>query len=306
VIFTVTILGSNAAVPVLDKYPSAQIINIDHKYYLIDCGEGTQFQMLKYGIPKDKINQIFISHLHGDHVFGLIGLITSYHLAGRNKKLEIFAPSGIEEIIKVQLRSTGKEELCYQIVYHIVDTEVHQLVFEDKLVCVYSIPLIHRVPTSGYLFKEKQRAPKINKAIVEDFKLTPEQIKDLKNYKSIIAANGERLLPEFVIVHKYTPVSYAYCSDTAFNPAICEFIKGIDLLYHEATFLTVDNDQAIKSMHSTAKDAATIALQSNVKGLIIGHFSARYRDHDLLLQEAEAIFQNTSIADEGNVYHLDA
>jgi len=305
VIFEVTILGSNAAVPVLDKYPSAQIINIDHKYYLMDCGEGTQFQMLKYGIPKDKINQIFISHLHGDHVFGLIGLITSYHLAGRLKKLEIFAPLGIEEIIKVQLRSTGKEELSYSIVFHIIDTEVHKLVFEDKLVSVYTIPLIHRVPTSGYLFKEKQRPPKINKALVEDFKLTPEQIKDLKNYKSIIASNGERLFPDFVIVHEYTSCSYAYCSDTAYNPVICEYIKGIDLLYHEATFLSIDNDQAVKSMHSTAKDAATIALKANVKGLIIGHFSARYRDHNLLLQEAEDIFPDTSIADEGNVYHLD-
>ncbi len=303
-VFDVTILGSNAAVPVLDKYPSAQIINIDYKYYLMDCGEGTQFQMLRYSIPKDKIDQIFISHLHGDHVFGLIGLITSYHLAGRNKKLEIFAPTGIEDIIKVQLRSTGKEELCYEIVYHIVDTEAHKLIFEDNLVSVYSIPLIHRVPTSGYLFKEKQRPPKIRKDLVEDFKLTPDQIKDLKNYKSIKKNSGERILPEMGIALEYTPYCYAYCSDTAYNPSICEYLNGIDLLYHEATFLSLDNDQAIKSMHSTAKDAATIASDANVKCLIIGHFSARYKDHSLLLKEAKQIFLNTLLANEGNVFHL--
>lgn len=303
-VFSVTILGSNAAVPVLDKFPSSQILRFDNKYYLIDCGEGAQFQMLRYNIPKQKINQIFISHLHGDHVFGLIGLLTSYHLAGRETSLDIFAPLGIEEIIKVQLRSTGKEILNYSIVFHIVDTEIHQLIFEDAALSVYSIPLIHRVPTTGYLFREKQRLPNISKELVAEYELSPQQIKDLKANKSIYTASGYLLNPAEAIVKQYNKRSYAYCSDTAYNPAMISILENIDLLYHESTFTTDDNDQAIKAMHSTARDAASIAKAAGVKHLLLGHFSARYKNHQVLLKEAIETFPDTLIANEGDIFTI--
>lgn len=303
-IFSVTILGSNAAVPVIDKFPSAQILRFDNKYYLIDCGEGAQFQMLRYNIPKQKINQIFISHLHGDHVFGLIGLLTSYHLAGREASLEIFAPDGLEEIIKVQLRSTGKEMLNYPIVFHVVDTEIHQLIFEDSALSVYSIPLLHRVPTTGYLFKEKQRLPNISKELVIKYELNPQQIKELKANKSIHTASGYLLNPTEAIIKRYNKRAYAYCSDTAYNPAMLSILENIDLLYHESTFTTDDNDQALKAMHSTAKDAASIAKAAGVKQLLLGHFSARYKNHHALLKEAVETFPDTLIANEGDIFTI--
>ena len=303
-IFSVTILGSNGAVPVRDKFPSSQILQCDNNYYLIDCGEGSQFQMLKYKVPKHKINQIFISHLHGDHVFGLIALITSFHLAGRVNKLEIFAPEGIIELINVQLKCTSKIDINYLIEFHLTDTEKNQLIFEDNKVKVYSIPLRHRIPTNGFLFQEKKRLPKINKEVIKEYNLNPTQIKTLKSGEYIQLNNGMNLSPKDAILHDYGTRSYAYCSDTAFKPEIALFIRNVDLLYHETTFLNIDNDQAIKAFHSTASNAAEIAFSAHAKKLIIGHFSARYKDHELLKKEAKEIFENTEIANEGDVFYI--
>lgn len=297
--FIISILGCNGAVPQLEKFPSAQILQVSNKYYLIDCGEGTQFQMLKYDSPKHKIDHIFISHLHGDHVFGLIGLLTSYQLAGRTKAINLYAPIGLEEMIKAQLRVNGKDTLSYEMIFNVLDHQNAKIVFEDSSVSVKSFPLLHRVPTCGFLFQEKPKLPNINKELILKYKLTTQQIVSIKNGIDIILGNGTELRSEVAIIKAYQPRSYAYCSDTAYLPDLVEYLKNVDLLYHEATFMEKDADLAEKTLHSTAKQAARIAISCEAKQLLIGHFSARYKSREMVLKEAQSVFSNTIAANEG-------
>lgn len=305
-IFSVTILGCNGAVPQLDKYPSCQFFRLEDYCCLIDCGEGAQFQMLKLKIPKHKIDQIFISHLHGDHVFGLIGLITSFHLAGRIKPLEIFAPEGIEEFIYAQLRVNGKHGMSYELKFNVVDTNASTLIFENNKLEVFSIPLKHRVPTSGYLFKEKTRMPNIDKDKLIQFSIDREQILMLKQGHSVQNKFGVNISPEDVLKKPFLKRSYAYCSDTAFNQEIIPIINEVSLLYHEATFIDQDAELADKTQHSTAKQAALIAKRAKTSMLILGHFSSRYGNTAVIINEAKEVFENTIAGNEGMVIDVES
>ena len=288
-----TILGNNSAIPAFDRNPTAQILQTNEESYLIDCGEGTQMQMSRYKIRRSKISRIFISHLHGDHVFGLIGLISTLQLLGRDMPLHIHGPKGIEEFIMTQLRLTESNN-SYEIIFNELHTKESVLVFEDDKVEVFSIPLNHRVYTNGYLFREKKKPRKLNIDTIEEF---PEieicDYQNLKNGKDFILESGEIIPNDYLTFEAQKSLSYAFCSDTKYKPNIVPIIKEVDLLYHEATFLHELKDLATYTGHTTAKEAAMIAKEANVKKLVIGHFSNRYHDYSVLLDEAREIFPNT-------------
>ena len=288
-----TILGFNSALPTAFTHPTAQLLNIAERYFLIDCGEGTQVQLRKAKAKFNRINHIFISHLHGDHVFGLIGLISTFQLLGRDTPLHIHGPKGIEEFIMTQLRLTESNN-SYQIIFNELHTKESVLVFEDDKVEVFSIPLNHRVYTNGYLFREKKKPRKLNIDTIEEF---PEieicDYQNLKNGKDFILESGEIIPNDYLTFEAQKSLSYAFCSDTKYKPNIVPIIKEVDLLYHEATFLYELKDLATYTGHTTAKEAAMIAKEADVKKLVIGHFSNRYHDYSVLLDEAREIFPNT-------------
>lgn len=290
-----TILGFNSATPTANSNPSAQLLNINERYLLIDCGEGTQVQLRRAKAKFSKINHIFISHLHGDHVFGLIGLISTFQLLGRKKSLEIFGPKGIKDFIENQLKHTHSIS-SFELIFHELETKESQLIYSDKKIEVYNLPLKHRIYCNGYLFKEK---PKLRILDIETVKSIPEiktcDYSNLKNGKDFIKENGKVIPNDKLTFQPPKPFSYAYCSDTMYNEELINHIKGVDLLYHEATFLDELSDLAKKTGHSTAKEAAEIAQKAEVKKLIIGHFSNRYRDFNLLLNEAQSVFPNTEL-----------
>ena len=288
-----TILGFNSALPTAFTHPTAQLLNIAERYFLIDCGEGTQVQLRKAKAKFNRINHIFISHLHGDHVFGLIGLISTFQLLGRDTPLYIHGPKGIEEFIMTQLRLTESHN-SYQIIFNELHTKESVLVFEDDKVEVFSIPLNHRVYTNGYLFREKKKPRKLNIDTIEEF---PEieicDYQNLKNGKDFVLESGKIIPNDYLTFEAQKSLSYAFCSDTKYKPNIVPIIKEVDLLYHEATFLHELKDLATYTGHTTAKEAAMIAKEANVKKLVIGHFSNRYHDYSVLLDEAREIFPNT-------------
>ena len=288
-----TILGFNSALPTAFTHPTAQLLNIAERYFLIDCGEEKQMQLRKAKAKFNRINHIFISHLHGDHVFGLIGLISTFQLLGRDTPLHIHGPKGIEEFIMTQLRLTESNN-SYQIIFNELHTKESVLVFEDDKVEVFSIPLNHRVYTNGYLFREKKKPRKLNIDTIEEF---PEieicDYQNLKNGKDFVLESGEIIPNDYLTFEAQKSLSYAFCSDTKYKPNIVPIIKEVDLLYHEATFLHELKDLATYTGHTTAKEAAMIAKEANVKKLVIGHFSNRYHDYSVLLDEAREIFPNT-------------
>ena len=299
--FELTILGCNSAVPAFDRHPSSQVLKIQEQCYLIDCGEGTQMRMLEYRIKKNKIRSIFISHLHGDHIYGLIGLLNSYNLAGRKERLDIFSPPGLEEIINVHLKYAARP-FVYPVTFHIVDTTQSQAIYEDEYVEVTSIPLIHRIPTTGYLFKEKEKAPGIIAEQLERYQIPFQKIPEIKSGSDFIQEDGT-IIPHDQLVHP--PVagrSYAYCSDTMYTENYLDIIQGADLLYHESTFAHELLSLAIRTMHSTALQAATIARKAKVAKLILGHYSSRYRDTGVLLKEARKVFLATEAGEGGKRY----
>ena len=288
-----TILGFNSALPTAFTHPTAQLLNIAERYFLIDCGEGTQVQLRKAKAKFNRINHIFISHLHGDHVFGLIGLISTLQLLGRDMPLHIHGPKGIEEFITTQLRLTESNN-SFEIIFNELHTKESVLVFEDDKVEVYSIPLNHRVYTNGYLFREKPKPRKLNMDTIEEF---PEieicDYKKKKNGKDFTLESGEIIPNDYLTFDAQKSLSYAFCSDTKYKPDIVPIIKGVDLLYHESTFLHELKDLAVYTGHTTAKEAGMIAKQANVKKLILGHFSNRYHDYKPLLIESQKEFPNT-------------
>ncbi|MEM0992038.1 MAG: ribonuclease Z [Bacteroidota bacterium] len=296
--FEVSILGTNAAIPAYDRMLSAQVFNNDNRIYLIDCGESTQLQLKKLKINKNKIRQIFISHLHGDHIFGLPGLITSFGLLGRDHPLEIFAPAGM----KAWLEATFKYSYSgvpYELIITEVDPTIHQLIYEDQHVDVFTIPLEHRIPTCGYLFREKPVLPKIIPAQIEKYGLSIEAIKKIKYQGEDYVDQHGNVIPnsEMTTPPPY-PRSYAYCSDTAYSERIIPWIEGVDLLYHESTYMQKHLANAIQSKHSTAIQAANIAAAAGVGQLLLGHYSSRYQNLLPLLEEAKSVFPNTFLAEE--------
>ncbi len=300
--FDLTILGCHSASPGKDRFPSAQVLNIQKNIYLIDCGEATQIRMLENGIKRSKISKIFISHLHGDHVFGLAGFITSISLfEQRPAGIDIFSPPGLEEMIRTQLR-LSESFLSFELRFHVVDTDIHQLIFEDNCVEVFSIPLKHRISTTGFLFKEKKKPRKMLADCIEQYEIPYQKIKDIKNGADFLTKDNKLIPNAELTLPPIPPRSFAYCSDTVFKPDIIPIIQNVDLLYHESTFLHEDKELADKTMHSTAREAAEMATLANVKCLIIGHFSVRYKSSNLFLEEAQKHFPNTVLGESGRIY----
>ncbi len=301
---SITILGCHSATPRTFASPTSQFISINNEHFLIDCGEGTQVQLRKYKIKFSKISRIFISHLHGDHLYGLIGLISTFSLYQRQTELHIYGPKGIKQIIELQLQ-LGKSVLSYNLIFHELNSKKSDLIFENESVLVYTIPLKHRIYTNGYLFKEKIGERKLNMEVVG--KIAEIDICDyqnIKNGKDFLLENGTLIKNESMTFDPALPKSYAFCSDTCFYPKIIPLINGVDLLYHESTFLDADAKLAKKTRHSTATEAATIAAQAEVCQLILGHFSSRYTDENLFLKEAHLQFKNVVLAEEGKVINI--
>ncbi|NOQ75968.1 MAG: ribonuclease Z [Crocinitomix sp.] len=295
-----TILGSGSAVPILGRGVTSQHLNINERRILIDCGEGTQLQLRRFKVKFQRIQFIFISHLHGDHFLGLFGLVSSMSLLGRTKNLRIFGPEGLEEIVRHQFK-LSQVYLSYELEFEVIDCKEKALVFEDNSIEIYAFPLKHRVKCHGFLFQEKPRPPKMNKDKIKEYSLTLEEILAARKGEDIIRETGTLLNNE--VTHGIEKcLSYAYCTDTRFVAKLPKWIEGASLLYHEATFTKAHTDRAKATGHSTAEDAATIAKEANVEQLILGHFSTRYKDTEGLLDEAKAVFKNVKCVEDGDVY----
>lgn len=276
-------------------------MNVDEQYYLVDAGEGVQKQMFRYGINPLKLRGIFISHLHGDHVFGVFPLISTLGLYGRRTPLKIFAPRPFGEILESHLRYFDSD-LSYEVEWVEVDTTAHRIIFENNSLEVWSIPLRHRVPASGYMFREKMPELNVDKFKIERYGLSVKQIVAAKRGEDIALDDGT-VIPNAEITYlPRRPKTYAYCSDTNRSAMVARRVKGADLLYHEATYAAAERRQAKERGHSTSVDAAEIALAAGAKRLIIGHFSSRYKEPSVLLDEARAVFPATDIATEGETY----
>jgi ribonuclease Z len=301
--FEITILGCGAATPTLKHNASSQVVNIHDKLFLMDCGEGTQIQLRKYKIKFQRIQHIFISHLHGDHYLGLVGLISSLHLLGRKNDLHIYGPSELKEIIELNLR-VSQTYLDYFIHYHAVNFESKEKIFEDHSLEIHSFPLKHRIPCVGYLFAEKPKQIKIRKEYINRYSLQPSEIIALKNGQSITTPKNIVVTPQEVCDAPEKSKSYAYCSDTMYWETLIPSIQGVDLLYHESTFLESEKERAKHTFHSTAAQAATIALKAGVGKLLLGHYSSRYAEEEEFVNEASVIFPNCDFSTEGKIIQV--
>jgi len=298
-----TILGCYAATPRTITNPTSQVLEIKNRMFLIDCGEGTQVQLRKNKIKFSKINQVFISHLHGDHFFGLIGLISTFSLLGRTTDLHIYGPKGIKEIILLQLRLSNSWT-NFDLYFHELESEVSEIIFEDEKVLVTTIPLKHRVYTNGFLFQEKIGERKLNMDAVLNHEIESCYYQKIKNGKDITLEDGRIISNSILTFEPIHPKSYAFCSDTVYHEAIVPIIENVDVLYHESTFLEPEDALALKTLHSTAKQAARIALKANVKQLILGHYSTRYDSITVFQEEAKTIFPEVLLADDGKTFEL--
>ena len=293
-----TILGCNAATPRKNAQTTAQLLEINGQMVLIDCGEGTQIQLRKLGIKFARIQHIFISHLHGDHFYGLIGLISTFRLLGRTADLHVYGPKGIKEVITLQLK-LAKSWTDYNLFFHELEEEAPTLILDHEKFTVETLPLDHRVYTNGYLFREKEGKRKINSAAVANYGVDIADMENLKQGKDIQLPNGDWVENQLLTFDPAPPKSYAFCSDTAYKPDLAELVKGVSCLYHEATFLDTHQDLAVKTKHSTAEEAAQIAAMAEVGQLILGHFSSRYPDLNAFIQQAHRHFQNVHLAEDG-------
>lgn len=302
--FSVTILGSGSAIPTARRKPTSQFIQCCNRNILIDCGEGTQIQMRSFGVKFQRLDFILISHLHGDHYFGLVGLLSSMHLLGRVKPIDIYGPKGLEEIIKIQIEAEGSR-LAYDIKVHEMQKNSSGILFEDEKIIIDNFPLSHGIPTHGFIIteKEKERTLLVEKAKEDGVKF--EYYHRLKKGENIQLTNGEVLDFENYTIPGGAEKKYAYCSDTKYDESIISFIKQVDLLYHEATFTNEFSDRAKATSHSTASDAANIAKKAQVGQLLLGHLSARYDSTKTHLEEAIPIFENSIIVEDGDVYQVD-
>ena len=301
--FELFILGSSAATPTSNRNPTSQLLNIAERFFLIDCGEGTQMQLRKYKARFQSINHIFISHLHGDHFYGLPGFLASMHLLGRKNELTIYGPKELEEIISM-IHKHSDTYLNYEVKFIHTQNKNKQLIFEDEKVEVYSFPLKHRIATTGYLFKEKPLPRNIDKYKLEKLNVSFAEIHKLKQGLDAIDNDGNKIENKQLTIDPPKTRSYAFCSDTKFFEELAIDIKDVDLLYHESTFLEDKKDRAKATFHSTAKQAAQMAMLSNAQKLILGHFSARYGNLDDFLVEAKSLFSNSELAIEGNLFSL--
>ncbi len=299
--FDVTILGINGAIPAYNRHPSAQVVTYNGQNFLVDCGEGTQLQMNRYGIKRGKLDNIFISHLHGDHYFGLIGLISSFHLNYRTAPLHIYGPQGLDEIINAHLK-WSQTLLRYEIYFHPLSANKPKVIFEDDLLSVETILLKHRLPTTGFLFREKGGRRNMRRDKIQEYNLQVDDILRIKDGGDYVTPDGKTILNSELTSAPRPPRSYAYCCDTLYNEDMLEQIRGVDLLYHDSTFAEEHKERAEETMHTTAKNAGVIAEKANANQLLLGHFSARYENLEVLLNEAKSVFPNTKLAAEGETF----
>ena len=299
--FELTILGSNSALPTSNRYPTAQVLQVPGRCFLIDCGEGTQIQLRRNKINFSSIQHIFISHLHGDHYYGLIGLISTMNLMGIKGDLHIYAHSELKNLLQPQLDFI-RRDLTVRPVFHPLNFKKPQTIFESKTVEVVSFPVKHSMPTCGFLFREIQKQANIRKEMIKTYSIPISKIKEIKDGADFITEEGDVISNEILTTPPPAPTSYAFCTDTAFHPPLAEIVHGVDVLYHESTFLEELKELAAKTLHSTAKEAAEMAILSGAKKLLIGHFSARFKKTERFLEEARQVFENTEVAEEGKTY----
>ena len=299
----VQILGCGSALPTTLYNPSSQIIDINSKLFMIDCGEGSQLQMRKLGVRMSKLHSIFISHLHGDHVFGLPGLISSLGLLGRTAELTIYAHQEIEQFLYPFLNFFCNN-LSYNVRLVLLRRKGYNLIYENRSICIYTFPLKHRIATNGFLFKEKEKPRHIKREMIDFYNIPIRNINEIKDGADFTTSDGKIIANDRLTTPADPIRSYAYCSDTAYDESIVPYIKDVDVLYHEATFAESELARANKTGHSTARQAAEIAKLAEVKKLVIGHFSSRYTNLTPLLEEAQAVFPNTELAKEGKIIEL--
>ncbi|GIM52825.1 ribonuclease Z [Capnocytophaga cynodegmi] len=300
----ITILGCHSATPRANARPSSQVLEMRGHLFLIDCGEGSQMALRNANVKFSRIKHIFISHLHGDHFFGLPGLISTFQLLGRETELHIYGPKGIKEAILLLLKLGGAWSSFY-IHFHELESEVSEILLDDEKVQVRTIPLKHRVYTNGFLFQEKQTERRLNIDAIQNYGIQICDYQNIKNGKDIESENGEVIPNELLSFAPILPQSYAYCSDTLYFEALADAIQGVRVVYHESTFLKQHNDLATKTMHSTAFQAGLTAKNANAETLILGHYSSRYSDKKLFLNEAREVFPNVHLSEDGKkfVFH---
>jgi len=298
--FKLTILGCSSAIPTIDRNPTAQLLNVNERFFLIDCGEGTQVQLRKYQLSFQRINHIFISHLHGDHYFGLIGLISSMHLLGRNKELHIYAHKELKDIVDLQLQSSNTE-LNYPLFFHSLSEDNEKIILEDDNIKISNLILDHSIKCSGFLFEEKRSARRIAQSEVVKYNVPFDKMKSLKDGADWINPQGDIIANNILTLPNSSPHQYAFCSDTRYKESLIEKIQGVDLLYHETTFMKDLEERALQTGHATTSQAAKIAKKSNVRNLLIGHYSQRYKNLEDLLVETKNIFPNSTLSFPGLV-----
>lgn len=296
-----TVLGCYAATPRTLTNPTSQVLEINNHIVLIDCGEGTQVELRRHKIKFSRINHIFISHLHGDHFFGLPGFISTMRLLGREKELHVYGPKGIKEAITLLLK-LGDSWTNYPLLFHELSSKESELIFEDEKISVTTIPLDHRVYTNGFLFREKIGKRKLNIDAAEAYGIDKAYYHNIKNGKNITLDNGKVVDNKELTFDPPAPKSYAFCSDTIYDESLAAKIKDVDILYHESTFLESEVDLATKTKHATAKQAAKVAKDANVKTLVLGHYSTRYKSIELFKEEASTVFPNVLLADDGKTF----
>jgi ribonuclease Z len=303
--FEVTILGTGSATPAAGRNPSAQVLMHHQRLFLIDCGEGAQMQMRRFHVRSNRINHVFISHLHGDHYLGLPGFLASLHLKSRTNELHLYCHRPLKEILELQFKYS-QTHIRFPIIYHFLDPEKTECIYEDDSLEVVSFPLNHRIDCNGFIFKEKPKLFPVRKEMLEFYNIHPQDIPKIKRGEDFTTESGEIIPNARITLPRQPSASYAYCSDTNYMPQLSEVLNGVDLLYHEATFLHELKSRARETYHTTALEAATLAGNASVKQLLIGHFSARYHDLNDFETEAKAVFEATLVAEEGKTYAVHA
>ena len=301
--FSLTTLGVSSASPTTDRYPSAHILNICGRLFLIDCGEGCQMLMKRHGISLMKLERVFLSHLHGDHVFGIFGLLSTLSMSGRTEPLHVYAPEGFDRILQF-FREHFLERDTYPVEYHALTASGPETVLDDAQLTVSVLPLHHRIPAYGFLFRERMPRLNVRKEAVAELNLSVSEILELKEGHDVAREDGTLLSVAELTYRPYRPRSFAYVSDTAVFDGLSDMVKGVDLLYHEATFGDDCADKAAQMFHCTARDAAETALRAGAGRLVIGHFSSRYKDAGVLLRQAREVFPNTEAGTEGAVFEV--
>lgn len=297
--FGVTILGNNSAIPAFDRHPTAQVVTLNEQLFLFDCGEGTQMQFSEYKIRRSRINHIFISHLHGDHYFGLVGLITSYSLLSRTSDLHLYAPAQLKPILDLQLEAASTT-LSYQLIFHPIEQE--GMLVDDRKFSVECFSTRHRIACWGFIMREKKKPRKINKAVINQYDIPAAFYDRLKEGEDYTTKEGTVIRNDAVTIPSARPRSYAFAADTVYEESIAQKVQGVTMLYHEATYLKDQEERAAARFHSTTIQAASIAKQAGVEKLLLGHFSSKYEVLDPFLEEASAVFPNTQLAIEGTTY----